>query len=245
MIEAISPQFVTTYLSIATYRLKQVKIAITDVRTRFEILMQKTSTGTLYVFSAPSGAGKTTLVKALLEQTGDIGVSVSHTTRMPREGEIDGKDYNFVSQEQFKALIEQSAFLEHAQVFDNFYGTSQIWVEQELKAGRDVILEIDWQGAEQIRQQMPAMVSIFILPPSREELLKRLTGRGTDSQEIIDRRMHDAVSEMSHYGEFDYLIINDDFDSALQELRSVVLARRQRIAVQSQKQQELLENLLN
>ena len=207
--------------------------------------MQKTSTGTLYVFSAPSGAGKTTLVKALLEQTTDIGVSVSHTTRAPRDGEVDGKDYNFVSQDTFKGLIDQSAFLEHAQVFDNFYGTSQIWVEQELDAGRDVILEIDWQGAQQIRQQMPHMVSVFILPRSREELLKRLTGRGTDSQEIIDRRMQDAVSEMSHYGEFNYLIINDDFDTALQELRSIVIARRQRSAVQSQKQQSLLENLLN
>ena len=207
--------------------------------------MPKTSTGTLYVFSAPSGAGKTTLVKALLEQTTDIGVSVSHTTRAPRDGEIDGKDYNFVSQDTFKGLIDQNAFLEHAQVFDNFYGTSQIWVEQELEAGRDVILEIDWQGAQQIRQQMPHMVSVFILPPSREELLKRLTGRGTDSQEIIDRRMQDAVSEMSHYGEFNYLIINDDFDSALQELRSIVIARRQRTSVQSQKQQSLLENLLN
>ncbi|MFT6467138.1 MAG: guanylate kinase [Oleispira sp.] len=207
--------------------------------------MQNTSTGTLYVFSAPSGAGKTTLVKALLEQTIDIGVSVSHTTRAPRDGEVNGKDYNFVSQDTFKGLIDQSAFLEHAQVFDNFYGTSQIWVEQELEAGRDVILEIDWQGAQQIRQQMPHMVSVFILPPSREELLKRLTGRGTDSQEIIDRRMQDAVSEMSHYGEFNYLIINDNFDTALQELRSIVIARRQRTAVQSQKQQSLLANLLN
>ncbi len=207
--------------------------------------MRKTSTGTLYVFSAPSGAGKTSLVKALLEKTEAIGVSVSHTTRAPREGESDGKDYNFVSQDAFKALIEQGAFLEHAQVFDNFYGTSQVWVEQQLSAGHDVILEIDWQGAQQIRQQMPDMVSIFILPPSRDELLKRLTGRGTDSQEIIDRRMQDAVGEMSHYGEFDYLIINDNFEYALQELRSVVIARRQRIEVQSQKQRHLLENLLN
>jgi guanylate kinase len=243
LITAISPQFVTTYLSIVRYRLKYV--ITNDVRIRFEIAMQKTSTGTLYVFSAPSGAGKTTLVKALLEQTGDIGVSVSHTTRSPRVGEFDGKDYNFVHQNQFKALIDQNAFLEHAQVFDNFYGTSQIWVEQELSAGRDVILEIDWQGAKQIRQQMPNMISVFILPPSREELLKRLTGRGTDEQGIIDRRMQDAVSEMSHYSEFDYLIINDDFAKALQELLAVVLARRQRTTVQSQKQQNLLENLLN
>jgi guanylate kinase len=216
-----------------------------DVRRRFEISMQQNFTGTLYVFSAPSGAGKTTLVKALLEQTDDIGVSVSHTTRVSRSGEFDGKDYNFVSQDQFKALIDQNAFLEHAQVFDNFYGTSQIWVEQELSAGRDVILEIDWQGAKQIRQQMPNMISVFILPPSREELLKRLTGRGTDEQSIIDRRMQDAVSEMSHYSEFDFLIINDDFATALQELLAVVLARRQRTTVQSQKQQILLENLLN
>lgn len=207
--------------------------------------MQQKHTGTLYVFSAPSGAGKTSLVKALLEQTQDIGVSVSHTTRSPREGEVDGKDYNFVSQEHFKTLIDQHAFLEHAQVFDNFYGTSQIWVEQELQAGRDVILEIDWQGAEQIRQRMPAMVSVFILPPSREELLKRLTGRGTDEQAVIDRRMQDAVSEMSHYNEFNYLIINDDFETARQELRSIVLARRQRTDIQSQKQQQLLDNLLN
>mgnify|MGYP000197502382 CR=1 FL=1 len=204
-----------------------------------------TRTGTLYVFSAPSGAGKTSLVKALLEQTPNIGVSVSHTTRAPREGEVNGKDYNFVSQETFQELIGQAAFLEHAQVFDNFYGTSQIWVEQELQAGRDVILEIDWQGAQQIRQQMPEMISVFILPPSREELLKRLTGRGTDSQEIIARRMQDAESEMSHYGEFNYLIINDDFEIALQQLRSIVIARRQRTAVQSQIQQELLKNLLN
>lgn len=207
--------------------------------------MQNNSTGTLYVFSAPSGAGKTSLVKALLEQTAAIGVSVSHTTRDPRAGEVNGKDYNFVSQSEFKSLISQNAFLEHAQVFDNFYGTSQIWVEQELQAGRDVILEIDWQGAQQIRQQMPDMVSVFILPPSREELLKRLTGRGTDSDEIITRRMQDAESEMSHYGEFDYLIINDDFDTALQELRSIVLARRQRTSAQSQIQQKLLQNLLN
>lgn len=202
-------------------------------------------TGTLYVFSAPSGAGKTSLVKALLEQTEDIGVSVSHTTRAPRDGEINGQDYNFVSQETFQQLIGESAFLEHAQVFDNFYGTSQVWVEQELQAGRDVILEIDWQGAAQIRQQMPNMISVFILPPSREELLQRLTGRGTDAQDVIDRRMQDAESEMSHYGAFDYLIINDDFDTALQQLRAIVLARKQRTSVQSQIQRDLLQNLLN
>ncbi|NRA23214.1 MAG: guanylate kinase [Oleispira sp.] len=207
--------------------------------------MQKNSTGTLYVFSAPSGAGKTSLVKALLDRTNDIGVSVSHTTRKPRSGEEHGKDYNFVSQDEFRSLIGQSAFLEHAQVFDHFYGTSKTWVEQELQAGRDVILEIDWQGAQQIRQQMPEMIGVFILPPSREELLKRLTGRGTDSTDVIACRMLEAESEMSHYGEFDYLIINDDFDTALTELHAIVLARRQRTSAQSQKHQLLLDNLLN
>jgi len=202
------------------------------------------ATGTLYVFSAPSGAGKTSLVKALLKKTDSIGVSVSHTTRDPRPGEENGKDYNFVSQDEFKALIDQNAFLEHAQVFDNFYGTSQIWVESELAAGRDVILEIDWQGAEQIRQQMPDTVTVFILPPSREELHSRLTGRGQDSEETIERRMRDAVSEMSHYNEFDYIIINDDFELALEQLRSVVLARRQRAAAQTQIHADLLKNLL-
>ena len=202
------------------------------------------ATGTLYVFSAPSGAGKTSLVKALLEKTEAIGVSVSHTTRDPRPGEENGKDYNFVSQDEFKSLIDQNAFLEHAQVFDNFYGTSQIWVESELAAGRDVILEIDWQGAEQIRQQMPDTVTVFILPPSREELHSRLTGRGQDSEETIERRMRDAVSEMSHYNEFDYIIINDDFEQALEQLRSVVLARRQRAAAQTQIHADLLKNLL-
>ena len=202
------------------------------------------ATGTLYVFSAPSGAGKTSLVKALLEKTEAIGVSVSHTTRDPRPGEENGKDYNFVSQDKFKSLIDQNAFLEHAQVFDNFYGTSQIWVESELAAGRDVILEIDWQGAQQIRQQMPDTVTVFILPPSREELHSRLTGRGQDSEETIERRMRDAVSEMSHYNEFDYIIINDDFEQALEQLRSVVLARRQRAAAQTQIHADLLKNLL-
>lgn len=203
-----------------------------------------TFTGTLFIFSAPSGAGKTSLVKALLECTSHIGVSVSHTTRAPRPGEENGKDYNFVSQDEFKALIEQSAFLEHAQVFDNFYGTSQRWVEEELSAGRDVILEIDWQGAEQVRHLMPEAVSVFIAPPSIEELENRLSNRGQDSDEIIARRMQDAQSEMSHYGEFDYLIINDDFDNALQELRAVVIARRHRLEAQQVRHQQTLQALL-
>lgn len=207
--------------------------------------MKKNASGTLYVFSAPSGAGKTSLVKSLLQKTTHIRVSVSHTTRAPREGEVDGEDYNFVNLDSFQSLINQNAFLEHAQVFDNFYGTSQAWVEQELLEGRDVILEIDWQGANQIRKQIPETVSVFILPPSREALFNRLTGRGTDSEEIISRRMQDAENEMSHYGDFDYLIINDDFDVALDELRSIVIARRQRTSIQSIAQRDLLTNLLN
>ena len=205
---------------------------------------QSRFTGTLFIFSAPSGAGKTSLVKALLENTSYIGVSVSHTTRAPRPGEENGKDYNFVSLDEFKALIEQNAFLEHAQVFDNFYGTSQRWVEQELEAGRDVILEIDWQGAPQVRRLMPDAVTLFILPPSIEELEKRLSNRGQDSDEVIARRMRDAQSEMSHYAEFDYLIVNDDFENALEELRAIVIARRHRLSAQQAHHQQTLEALL-
>lgn len=199
--------------------------------------------GTLYVISAPSGAGKTSLVKALLEATDDISVSVSHTTRAMRPGEEQGKDYYFTDIATFKSMIADDAFLEHAQVFDNFYGTAQANIEDKLKAGEDVILEIDWQGAEQVRKIMPC-VSIFILPPSRGELEKRLKGRGQDSDEIIARRMRDAVNEISHYPEFDYLIVNDDFDMALVELQSVILARRVRYAVQSQRLAGMLSDLL-
>ena len=200
--------------------------------------------GTLYIISAPSGAGKTSLVKALLEKTEQIMVSVSNTTRAPRPGEVDGKDYHFTAIDDFKRMIGQGAFLEHAQVFDNFYGTSQANVIAQLEGGMDVILEIDWQGAQQVRAKMPEAVSIFILPPSREELEKRLRGRNTDSEEVIARRMRDAISEMSHYGEFDYLVFNDDFEIALIELRAIVLARRQRAAVQTARRQSLLDALL-
>ena len=168
-------------------------------------------TGTLFIFSAPSGAGKTSLVKALLQSTSHIGISVSHTTRAPRAGEVDGQDYHFTAKDDFESLVTEQAFLEYAQVFDNYYGTSKQWVESELAAGRDVILEIDWQGAQQVRQLMPSAVSVFIAPPSIAELENRLRGRGQDAEEIIQRRMQDARSEMSHYGEYDYLIVNDDF----------------------------------
>lgn len=207
--------------------------------------MENAFIGTLFIFSAPSGAGKTSLVKALLEKTPFIGVSVSHTTRAPRPGEENGKAYHFVSIAEFQDMIGHGAFLEHAQVFDNFYGTSQEWVESELKAGRDVILEIDWQGAQQVRRLMPDAVSVFIAPPSIEALRSRLTQRGQDSEDIIERRMRDARNEMSHYGEYDYLIINDNFDSALEELRSIVLARRHRLLAQQQRHQDVLNNLLN
>ncbi|WP_229815764.1 guanylate kinase [Bacterioplanes sanyensis] len=201
--------------------------------------------GTLYVFSAPSGAGKTSLVKALLERTPHIGVSVSHTTRAARPGEVDGQDYHFVSKAEFEQLIGDGAFLEHAQVFDNYYGTSQRWVESELAAGRDVILEIDWQGAQQVRHLMPQTVSVFIAPPSIAALRERLGNRGQDDEDTIARRMRDARSEMSHYGEYDYLIVNDEFDNALEELQAIVIARRHRLEAQQERHAATLQALLN
>ena len=201
--------------------------------------------GTLFVISAPSGAGKTSLVKALLEKTEGIGVSVSHTTRAMREGEQDGIDYNFIDKESFVAMVEQCAFLEHAQVFDNYYGTAVANIEDKLKQGEDVILEIDWQGAAQVRKQLPYAVNIFILPPSQAALEERLRGRGQDNDEIIERRMRDAKSETSHYSEYDYLVVNDDFDNALIELKSIVLARRCRYEAQTQHLAPLLKELLD
>tara|TARA_B100001109_G_scaffold246056_1_gene234395 strand:- start:45138 stop:45815 length:678 start_codon:yes stop_codon:yes gene_type:complete len=201
--------------------------------------------GTLFIFSAPSGAGKTSLVKGLLDSTGYIGVSVSHTTRAPRPGETDGKDYHFVPVEEFQQMVNRGAFLEHAQVFDNFYGTSQEWVESELAAGRDVILEIDWQGAEQVRRLMPDTISVFIAPPSISALRERLQKRGQDDEQTIERRMRDARKEMSHYGEYDYLIINDNFNNTVEELRAIVIARRHRLAAQQLRHQDVLSNLLS
>ncbi|WP_010321517.1 guanylate kinase [Marinobacterium stanieri] len=201
--------------------------------------------GTLYILSAPSGAGKTSLVKALLKQDSQVVVSVSHTTRDMRPGEQDGVDYNFVTMDAFNELIEQGQFLEYAEVFGNKYGTSQQWVREQLVAGRDVILEIDWQGAEQVRRLMPEAVTVFILPPSRAALRERLNARGQDSEEIIDGRMAEAVSEMSHYPEYDFLLINDDFEQALDELASLFKARRLRQGVQQQKQAALLTDLLS
>ena len=201
--------------------------------------------GTLYVISAPSGAGKTSLVKALLEKTKGIGVSVSHTTRTMRDGEQDGIDYHFVDKAKFEKMVEESAFLENAQVFDNYYGTAAANIEAKLKQGEDVILEIDWQGAEQVRKQLPYSVNVFILPPSQAALEERLRGRGQDSDEIIARRMRDAKNETSHYSGYDYLVVNDDFDGALTELRCIVLARRCRYEAQSQRLSPLLKELLD
>jgi len=202
------------------------------------------SKGTLYIISAPSGAGKTSLVKELTADTEHIVVSVSHTTRIKRDGEQEGVDYHFVEQEEFLSMAGGSAFLEHAKVFDNYYGTSQQHVEQQLLQGHDVILEIDWQGARQVRKQFNDSLSIFILPPSKEALKERLQNRGQDNEEIINRRMKDAVNEMSHYAEFDYIIINDDFDIALHELSSIFKANRLRQLQQERKLENLLIELL-
>lgn len=202
-------------------------------------------TGKLYIISAPSGAGKTSLVKQLRQETDKLVVSVSHTTRGMRSGEVHGSDYFFVTIDEFKAMIERQAFLEHAQVFDNFYGTAQKTVEDNLAQGLDVILEIDWQGAQQVRQMLPDSVSIFILPPSIEILKQRLQNRGQDDEETIARRMRDAVTEMSHYPEFDYLIVNDDFELALSQLKSIVTANRLLQSTQQRLLAPLLQNLLN
>ena len=204
-----------------------------------------TGTGTLYIISAPSGAGKSSLLRAMLESSGGgVVLSVSHTTRTPRPGEVDGKDYHFVDAEVFQAMVGRGEFLEHAQVFDNFYGTSQKGIEAQLSEGLDVILEIDWQGARQVRRLVPGAVGIFILPPSRQALEERLKGRGQDDDAVIARRMSDAVSEMSHYSEYDYLVINDVFQVACDELASIIRGNRLRIEGQGQRYAALLTGLL-
>jgi guanylate kinase len=201
-------------------------------------------TGTLYTVSAPSGAGKTSLVKALLDSMSGIAVSVSHTTRDQRPGEQDGVNYHFVSQAAFQQMLGDAAFLEHAEVFGNYYGTSQQWVEEQLRAGTDVILEIDWQGAHQVRRLLPDTISIFILPPSSSALEERLTGRGQDSDEVIAARMAAAKAEMSHYPESDFLIINDDFKDALRDFETIIRGQRLRLLSQQERHSELLSDLL-
>ena len=201
--------------------------------------------GNLYIVSAPSGAGKTSLVKALLERDSQVTVSVSHTTRAPRPGEQHGKDYYFISDEEYQALLDSQSFIETARVFDYYYGTERTQVQQKLDQGLDVILEIDWQGARQVRASYDGVMSIFILPPSRQALESRLRGRGQDSMEVIQRRMRDARSETSHYQEYDYLVVNDDFDLALEQLAAVFTANRLRYPVQAVRLQSLLDSLLD
>lgn len=200
--------------------------------------------GDLYVVSAPSGAGKTSLVAALEAAEPGLRVCVSHTTRPRRPGETDGVDYHFVDEAAFVAMIEADAFLEHARVFERRYGSARDSVQRLLDAGDDVILEIDWQGAGQVRKRHPDCVGIFILPPSRESLAARLAGRAQDSDEVIARRMREAKAEMSHYGEFDYLVVNDDFQVALADLQSIVRSRRLRGERQSAFRRDLITSLL-
>ena len=200
--------------------------------------------GTLYVISAASGAGKTSLVSAVLAQVSDIEVSVSHTTRQAREGEVDGVNYHFISMDAFEKMVAEGDFFEHATVFGNMYGTSRQHIQEQLLKGKDVILEIDWQGARQIRQLVTDCKSIYIAPPSISVLRERLNSRGTDDEAVIDKRMREAVSEMSHYAEFGYLVINDDFEQAREELAAIILGNRMLLEHQQQKYAELLAELL-
>ena len=196
--------------------------------------------GNLFVVVAPSGAGKTSLVGALLEKEPNIRLSISYTTRSPREGEADGRDYNFVDRAAFEKMIAQGDFLEHANVYGNYYGTSKRWIENQLSGDHDVLLEIDWQGAAQLTSLFPHMVGVFILPPSLAELRKRLESRGKDAPEAIDRRMASAREEISHVLEFEYIIVNERFEAALSDLISVVHATRVSRAQQSVRLASLL-----
>ncbi len=200
--------------------------------------------GQLFVISAPSGAGKTSLIASAVESIADLAVSISHTTRSPRSGEKDGRDYHFVSASEFEKLIESEALFEHAEVFTNYYGTSKRAVEAQLASGIDVILEIDWQGAAQVRQIAPEAVSIFILPPTRKVLRERLIERNQDDTFIIDARMDEADETISQATHFDYWIINDDFKNTLDQLRSIILSYRQRRARIHSKNPRFLEHLL-
>ncbi|NOH80856.1 guanylate kinase [Vibrio sp. RE86] len=202
--------------------------------------------GTLYIVSAPSGAGKSSLISAMLETnpTYAMKVSVSHTTRGMRPGEQDGVHYHFVQKEHFEDLIAKGEFLEYAEVFGNYYGTSQVWIESNLDKGIDVFLDIDWQGARQIREQMPQAKSLFILPPSNGELERRLNARGQDSDAVIAKRMAEAKSEISHYSEYDYVIVNDDFDTALMDFKAIIRAERLKQDKQAAKYKGMLDALL-
>ncbi|MGB9354836.1 MAG: guanylate kinase [Azonexus sp.] len=200
--------------------------------------------GKLYVVAAPSGAGKTTLVRLLLDSEPGVHLSISYTTRGPRPGEADGREYHFVDVATFRAMMARGDFLEWAEVHGNFYGTSKVWIADHLAAGHDVLLEIDWQGAQQVRAVFPQAIGVFILPPSMEELTRRLTGRGTDSAEVVERRLAAAQAEMRHVGEFDYVIINDGLEQALDDLRAVVRASRLDLAGQRARHAALFARLI-
>jgi len=200
--------------------------------------------GLLFVVSAASGTGKTSLVKALLERVTNLHVSVSHTTRGQRSGELDGIHYHFTTKDAFLSHVEQNGFIEYAEVFGNYYGTSQATVEQQLAKGHDVLLEIDWQGAQQVRRLFPDSRQIFILPPSQFDLRQRLSNRGTDSVEVIEHRLGWAVEDMQQYVNFDYVIINDDFNKALHDLESIITANRLTLAQQVYRHQSLIEQLI-
>lgn len=201
--------------------------------------------GTLFIVSAPSGAGKTSLVAGLVEKVKGLRISVSHTTRERRPGEEDGENYHFIGREAFLTKVTESRFLEHADVFGNLYGTSADWVGDVLARGEDVVLEIDWQGAQQVRRLMPEAVSVFILPPSVEILSQRLRGRGSDDESVIARRLAGACDEMSHYPEFDFLVVNDDFQRALADLSAIVYAQRLTQSRQQKRLSVVLQSLLS
>ncbi|MFK5986109.1 MAG: guanylate kinase [Pseudomonadota bacterium] len=200
--------------------------------------------GTLYIISAPSGAGKTSLVKELLEQINNVELSISHTTRAKRAAEVDGVDYHFIDKTSFQDMIELQQFVEHAQVFDNYYGTSASHIQENLDKGIDIILEIDWQGAEQVKQKFAQAQSIFILPPSKQALYQRLTNRGQDSEQVIAGRMEQAENEMKHYQQYDYIIVNDDFSLALEQLKSIFISQALQKDQQIIKLKQLIEDLL-
>jgi guanylate kinase len=200
--------------------------------------------GTLYIISAPSGGGKTSLVNALLESVSNLEVSVSYTTRAPRPGEKEGIDYHFVDETQFQQLKKEQAFLEYATVFGHYYATSTAWVTKKIEAGIDIILEIDWQGAQQIREKMPESISIFIIPPSWEILEKRLRLRAQDEETVIKKRMADAKAELEHFDEYDYLILNENFSNALADLNAILRVRRLRSSIQKRELAPLLKTLL-
>ena len=200
--------------------------------------------GTLYIVSAPSGAGKSSLIASILKRFNlddSLRLSVSHTTRQPRPGEVDHVSYHFVTNEEFEALIARGAFYEYAHVFDHYYGTSQEIVEQWLNEGKDVLLDIDWQGARQIREQTPDAKGIFIVPPSLEELNRRLVTRATDAPEVIEKRMNKAMGEISHYDEYDYVIVNDDFEESVLNMRSIILANRSKLDKKKEEISELFD----